>query len=221
MAKNETVRLPTSSDRTVIVGRTGSGKSQAAIWMLSTQAIDRMPWVIIDYKNDELINSIEKAQVIDYSTVPKKPGVYILKVLPGEDEELEQWFWRVWAQENIGILVDEATMLGKFNRAFNACLTQGRSKRIPMIILTQQPVNISTYVFSEAGYWMVFDLTKKQNRVTVAENTTIPANYELPDYHSYYYDVSKKRLTTFSPVPDADAILERIDNKLPKTRRTL
>lgn len=221
MADKNQTRLPSSSDRIVIVGRTGSGKSQAALWHLSMQSFDAMPWVILDYKDDEMINSIEKATLISYSDVPTKPGIYILKIMPGEDEELDAWLWKVWAKGGIGILVDEGTMIKRESKAFNACLTQGRSKRIPMIVLTQRPVNLSGYVFSESGFWQVFDLTKKADRKTVEENTIIPWDYKLEDYHSYYYDVGKKKLVEFGPVPKADTILSNIDKRHPQKRRYL
>jgi hypothetical protein len=219
--EKNSIRLPSSNDRIVIVGRTGSGKSQAALWHLSMQAFDKMPWVILDYKNDDMINSIEKAVYINYTDVPKKAGIYILKIMPGDGEALDEWLWKVWAKENIGILVDEGTMIDRTSKPFNAMLTQGRSKRIPMIVLTQRPVNLSGYVFSESGFWQVFDLTKKADRKTVEENTIIPWDYKLEDYHSYYYDVSKKKLVEFGPVPEADVILANIDARAPKQRRYL
>jgi hypothetical protein len=58
----------------------------------------------------------------------------------------------VWAQENTGIYIDEGYMLGVRNPALNACLTQGRSKRIEMMILSQRPVWMSKFVFSESNY---------------------------------------------------------------------
>jgi hypothetical protein len=223
MAKDTPIRLPSSSDRIVIVGRTGSGKSQAGSWHLSMQAFDTMPWVVLDSKDDpdEIFNRVAMAQQITYKELPSKPGIYILKILPGESEELEGWLWRAWQRGDIGIFVDEGTMIDKYSKSFNSMLNQGRSKRIPMIILTQQPVNVSGYVFSEAGFWQVFDLTRMSDRKKVEENTNIPRDYNLPDYHSYYYDVGKKNLVTFAPVPDAEVILRNIDAKHPKKRRYL
>lgn len=223
MPKPSPIRLPSSSDRIVIVGRTGSGKSQAGSWHLSMQAFDTMPWVILDYKNDpdEIFNRVANAQQISYKEVPSKPGIYILKVFPGDNDVLDEWLWSVWERGDIGIFVDEGTMIDRYSRPFNSMLTQGRSKHIPMIILTQQPVNISGYVFSESGFWQVFDLTRKSDRKKVEENTEIPHDYKLEDYHSYYYDVGKKKLVKFGPVPDAETILANIDRRAPKQRRYL
>jgi hypothetical protein len=223
MAKNTDVRLPRSDDRSAVIGRTGSGKTQLAVWLLSTQDIDRRPWVVIDYKEDELINSIEKAVYIDFDVIPEKPGIYILRVLPGDKELLTDWFRRVWEHEGIGIYVDEGYMIDQRDRWFNACLTQGRSKRIPMIILSQRPLWLSRFAFSEASYFFVFDITHAKDRAVVKEYVDEDQRYKvdqrLPQYHSLYYDVGKAKMAKLGPVPDGDTILAIIDAKLP-TRKT-
>jgi len=222
VSKVTQTRLPKSSDRIVIIGRTGSGKTVAALWHLSKQAIDRMPWIVVDYKNDENINSIEKAQSLTYDDkIPSKPGVYILHCLPGDEEAISQWFSRVWEHEGVGIYVDEGYMVGGNDKNFNACLTQGRSKKIPMIVLSQRPLWLSRFVFSEANFFQVFHLNDKEDRKTVKRYIPAELDKRLPEFHSYYYDVDKDRLDILGPVPMADKILADIDAKLPKVRRTL
>ena len=221
MRKSSPIRLPRPSDRIAIIGRTGSGKTQAAVWHLSQQNIDRMPWIVLDYKNDVLINDIAKAQYIYFSSpVPKLPGIYILSLLPGQEEELEEYLWKVWERGGIGIYTDEGYMVGK-SKAFEACLTQGRSKKIPMITLSQRPSWISKFVFSEANFFQVFHLNDREDRKAVQR--FIPASIEkrLPEYHSRYYDVDKDVLAEFAPVPPADKLLADIDAKLPSPKRTL
>lgn len=214
----EPIRLPGSTHKLALVGRTGSGKTVAAVWHLSNADFDVRPWVIIDYKNDVLINGISRAKYIDYSVIPESPGIYILKVLPGEEEELSDWFRRAWEHEGIGIYIDEGYMIDRNDKWFNACLTQGRSKHIPMIILSQRPVWLSRFVFSEADFFQVFDLTHAQDMAKVKEYIRDDERRQLekplPDFHSYYYDVGKKRLETFKPVPDGSILLANIDSRL-------
>lgn len=223
MAVTSPIRLPGPTHRVAVVGRTGSGKTFAAVWHLSNADFNVRPWVIIDYKNDDLINGIEKAQYINYNDLPTQPGIYILKVLPGEEDLLSEWFQRVWEHEGIGIYIDEGYMINKHDKWFNACLTQGRSKKIPMIILSQRPVWLSRFVFSEADFFQVFDLTHSQDMVKVKEYIKDDERKQLDkplrDYHSFYYDVGKKRLETFGPVPDGDSLLAKIDARLPDNRR--
>lgn len=204
------------------MGRTGSGKSQAALWHLSLASIETRPWIILDFKGDDAINSIDLAEHIEYADVHKKlsPGVYVLHPTPGEKEQMEKFMYGVWGRENTGVLVDEGYMM-QDNDAFLACLTQGRSKQIPMIVLTQRPAWISRFVFSEADFYQVFALNDERDRKTIS--SFVPGDFrrakKLPDYHSYYYDVGKDQLNTLGPVPEMEEILEKIDSRLDKKRR--
>ena len=224
------VRLPAKSDRIAIVGRTGSGKTVAAVFHLSKQDIDKRPWFIIDYKGDELIwaihDELRKATVLNLEADPRKikqPGIYILSLRPGEEEakKLEAFLWKIWERGNCGLYTDEGYMIDPRSEAFNAILTQGRSKKITMITLSQRPVWMSRFVFSEASFFQVFDLTHHLDKKKVMEFVAGDTSPSLPAFHSYYYDVGEKRLTHFGPVPKGKEILEAIDAKLPRLRRTL
>lgn len=211
------VNFPGDTDRLAILGRTGSGKTQAAVFHLSRAGFDYMPWVVIDYKNDALINRIDRAEVIDFDTVPDQPGIYILKVRPGQEELVSDWFRRAWEMEDIGIYVDEGYLIDSRDMWFNACLTQGRSKHIPMIVLSQRPVWLSRYVFSEASYFQVFDLSHTKDMDKVREyvrDDEGQLDQPLVDYHSYYYDVVRRRLDTLGPAPNENDILRAINAKL-------
>lgn len=224
MAPKKAIRLPGPSDHIVVCGQTGSGKSQAAMWLLSRRDITTRPWIAIDHKDDpdDLINGIEKAVIISYNDkLPSKPGIYILKCGQDDTEEITEFLWRVYRQRNIGLYFDEAMMMGQNNKAFNTILTQGRSLQIPCMILTQRPVKVSPWAFSEAKFWWVFNLVKKRDRETVADDVPISSDYDLPRYHSYYYDVGERQLTPLGPVPDGDTILAEIDARLPKQKRFL
>lgn len=214
----EDIRLPGPTNRTAIVGRTESGKTQAALWHLSHADFDRRPWVILDYKNDEHINAIARANLIGYDEVPQEPGIYILKVLPGEGDELSEWFRQVWEQEGIGVYVDEGYMIDPRDKWFNALLTQGRSKHIPMFVLSQRPVWLSRFVFSEASFFQVFDLTHTRDmdkmREYIRDDERHQLDQPLEDFHSFYYDVGRRQLDTFGPVPEASTTLQAIDARL-------
>ena len=51
---------PRDDEHTAVWGRNGTGKTQLATYILSRQDFKRKPWVIIDYKGDELLNSLER-----------------------------------------------------------------------------------------------------------------------------------------------------------------
>jgi len=213
------IRLPNSSQRITIVGRTGSGKTIASLWHLSLQNFTSRPWVILDFKTDENINAIDRAQHIKLTETPKRPGIYVVHPIPSQKEEVTDFLWKIWERENAGIYVDEGYMLGA-DPAFEACLTQGRSKHIPMIVLTQRPAWISRYAFSEADFFQIFHLNDKRDRKTVELFVPADLDARLPDYYSRYYDVGSNQLVTFSPVPEPSQTLQVIGERL-RTRKRI
>src|ERR1700759_1057067 len=126
--------FPDDSKRVTVIGRSGSGKTQAAIWLLSRRSYTSKPWIIFDFKREELINKIPYAQHLELTDkLPKEPGVYIVHPVPGQEKQIEAMLWRIHQRGRTGIFVDEGYMIHKQSDAFEAILTQGRSKSIPVI----------------------------------------------------------------------------------------
>lgn len=207
------LRYSNAKQRTLIVGRTGSGKTQGAVFQLSIQNFDVMPWIIFDSKQDDLINDIVGAQHVELGFIPTRPGIYICHPLPSEQEEMNQYLWDIWNAENIGVYIDEGYMI-QIPDGLIACLTQGRSKRIPMILLSQRPAWITRFAFSESDFFQVFHLNDKRDRKTVEAFLPPGTDKRLPDYHSYFYDVGNDSLHRLRPVPQAGALLQTINSRL-------
>jgi hypothetical protein len=227
-----TLRLPTTKQRILIMGRNGSGKTRAAVWHLSQKDIDKMPWVVLNHKNEELIDSIPGIVIVDdLNFVPKKPGLYAYHPIPDlDDEAVTNLLWKIHAREKCGVYIDEGYMINPRDPALNALYTQGRSKLIPMITLSQRPSRISRFAVSEAEFFQIFQLSDKRDRETV--NAFIPYNLDklmsaeigekrlLPEFHSVYYDTSKNQLNIMRPVPSDELILDNFEKKLiPQNRK--
>ena len=212
--------LPGPTKRTTIIGRTGSGKTQFGAWLLSNMDVQTRPWVIIDYKRDELLNEIPFIREVSYTEKLNKPGLHIVHSLPSEDEQLEKYLLSIWQRGNTGIYVDEGMMLPD-KEALTALLTQGRSKKIPMIMLSQRPVDLSRFVFSESDYFSVFHLNHKLDKKKVEEFTSVNMKQDVPEYHSRWYDVSRNLTFRLRPVPDKDTILDRFEAQLRPRARLL
>lgn len=209
--------FPSPSDRVAIVGRTGSGKSHFGTWLLSNVDFDVRPWITIDFKGDELLNAIPHVKHIDTSDkVPTKPGKYILHAHPDDDEGIERVLLKIWANEDTGLNIDEGYMVNKNSRGLQAILTQGRSKKIPTMVLSQRPAWLSKFVFTEADYLSVFHLNAKEDRKKVGE--FMPEDIDLgqnpPQFHSHWYDVKRDNIFLMKPAPDRDTILERFNTRL-------
>lgn len=220
--KANTIRLPKDSQHIIIIGRNGTGKTHAAVWHLAKSNFDVVPRVVFDFKGDELINEIDRAEHIDLSEVPRHPGIYIVHPTPFDIDEglVEGYFWKMYERESIGGYIDESYMVGN-SPAFRTLLTQGRSKKIPLICLTQRPSWVTRFLFSEASYFQVFDLNDRRDKKTIESFVPVNLDARLPEYHSYYYEVHRDKLTPLRPVPDKETILEEIETKLGKRRRML
>lgn len=218
------MRLPNNKQRILIIGKTGTGKTCGAVWHLSHKDFNKMPWIVLNHKGDDLIDSIEGAKHVDlnYRLKPKDKGLFIYHPIPQvDDEAVTNLLWSIHSRGNVGVYIDEGYMIPNRDPAIQALLTQGRSKNIPMIILSQRPTWISRFCISEADFFMVFYLADKRDRQTI--NGFIPVDLEslmsspvntqpqLKKFHSLYYDVGKNEALIIAPVPTDDIILSRFN----------
>jgi hypothetical protein len=210
-------RLPGGADRSIVIGMTGTGKTTFGAWVLSKQRFDLRPWVLMDFKNEELWDLIGDPPLrpLTLSSMPAKRGLYRLKVRPGQEDELEDWLWRVWHRENIGLFCDEVSLIPQ-REAFRAILRQGRSKRIPVIACTQRPVDCDREVFTESQFLSLFRLKDERDLKIVRGFTgNAPIDNALPELWSYWFDVPKNSLTTLKPVPPPDTIARSLRKAAP------
>lgn len=143
-----------------------------------------------------------------------KRGLYFIMPRPDQKSELDAFLWRIWARGNCGVYIDEGYMVTGID-SFDAMLTQGRSKHIPMIILSQRPVWMTRFVFSEADYYQLFNLNLLDDRRKMAEYIRdLSPEYHLEEFNSIWYDVAEDRVSLFRPVPPRELILESFKRRL-------
>lgn len=187
----------------------------AGIWHLSRRRFDRMPWIIFDFKGDELIESLPAREISIRKAPPSSPGLYVVRPMPGQEDDVESFLWKVWKKEKTGLYFDEGYMVTGSD-AFRSILTQGRSKRIPAIILSQRPMWMDNFVFTEASFFQVFYLGYKKDRDKVAAFVNAEMEERLPDYYSWWYHVARDNLSVLGAV-DKSKALRRIRNRAGKT----
>lgn len=212
-----TFRLPGGDSRTTVIGATGTGKTTAGAWLLSTQRFDKRPWVILDFKREALFDAVGFPPISEISLshrAPKKPGLYLVSPRPGQDDELEAFLWRIWESENCGLFVDEASLMPERD-AFRAILQQGRSKRLPVIACTQRPVSVQRPLFSEASYFAVYRMADKRDYKIVEGFVPADLSRPLPRHHWRWYDVTHNELTHMAPVPRPAHVAARLREKAP------
>jgi len=216
--EGEKIRLPGPRDRITVIGPTGSGKTHAALWHLSNASFTTRPYIVIDPKREDLISQIYHAEYIGIGEIPKHPGIYVINPVPSEAPLVDKLLTDVWDHENIGLWIDEGLMFGTGD-GIDACFTQGRSKQIPMIMLMQRPVWVSRFAISEATFIQYFGLEDERDQKTVHAFAKIPVDEHLKRFHSFYYDVPRKKNYLFTPMPSADKILCRINTRLLEVKR--
>ena len=214
-------RLPTDTQRLAIIGRTGSGKTQAGVWHLSLRSFDTVPWVAFNFKGDDLLDSLPGTKELDVdANIPSKPGLYLVEVAPDEKEEADEFLMKAWQHQNVGLYIDEGYMLSGLP-GYRRCLTQGRSRHIPMIVLSQRPVYMDRFTWTEADFFQLFQLSIPDDRKTIAGYMGAAAYSPLPDYHSAWYDVAKDRHFRLRPVPDRETLLQTFRDRLGVKRKLI
>lgn len=215
-------RLPKETDRTFIVGRTGQGKTQAGLWILAGQDWDKMPWCVLDFKRDDLLKQViyprAKQLKID-DDLPTEPGLYIIQSIPTEDafQVNNDLLHRFWKHGNIGIFVDEGEQIAQMS-GLRLIQKQGRSLRIPIIVIFQRPVGIKRDVLTEADFFMIFRLKHVDDRKAIGncmeDEYRESIDQRLPDYHSWWYDDNAGTLTHVNPLPSIEKIERMYDYRL-------
>lgn len=202
----------------------GSGKSVFAAHMLSYAPFNYMPYIIIDYKNEGLFNSIDRAKYIDFKDQPREPGIYILKAEPHiDDARVNAFLYACLKKEKRGLVYDEGYSIPDLG-AMNTIYMQGRSKNIPVMTLTQRPVWLSRYAFTEASHLCLFRLNDRRDQDTVKawvpkDDPVWDLNARLPEYHARWYDSKQDASFVLQPAPSPELILERFEEKLRPQRK--
>lgn len=219
------IRLPDTSNRTTILGRTGSGKTRFGAWLLSVSPFHKIPYVIIDHKREKLFDRSDRIIPIGPREIPNHAGLYIMQPDVRDyahDGNLDAWFNDVLDHENIGTYLDEGYSVKQHSKSFRALLTQGRSKQCPVITLSQRPSQISKFAFTEADYFAFFQLSLEDDRKVAqsfAPKKRIDLDKSLPAFYSHWYDVAADRVDVLAPVPSDDEILTQIENRLQPKRK--
>lgn len=216
-------KLPGDEDRTSVVGKTGSGKTTAGLFLLSQQKMNK-PWIVLDFKGDEKIMGLPLRDIKSTLPPPVEPGLYRLHSDPFDDPAIVNGFLRkVWQNGKTGLFFDEAYMIpdrhGRTTQStLRALYTTGRSRKIPIIALTQRPVDVIKYNFTEAEYHLVFRLPDKDDRDIARHripNEKFDAIFgkhgtDLQEFHSLWYDVSRDKTFVLSPFPSPEEIMGRL-----------
>lgn len=207
-----TARLPRvgHGERALVLGRTGSGKTTGAVWLLS-----RAPgrWLVINSKSDTMLDSL--GVPVSYNAprilaVPEDARVMVATPRTFDPDELDLVLLQLCESgRSLSILIDELLYFhnasGRAGPGLMGLLTRGRSRGQSFIGCSQRPAAISQFCYSECDYFAIYKLTLPQDWQKLIAITGKPAlrKRRAPFYWGWY-DVRQDRLEEYGPVPAAD-----------------
>jgi hypothetical protein len=201
--------------RTLIAGRTGSGKTTLGGWLLS-----RSPqhWLILNPKHSR--GYADMTLPADYYVIKSFHAPTILKALrdyqivdfrPDNAEATHEFLdsvigWLYQSVRNVGLCADELYTLhsanGRAGAGLTGWLTRGRERKQSFLGLTQRPAWLSRFVFSEADHIAAMNLRLLDDRRRLVDVTGRAAfNYPLTDRQWLWYIVATDTLRRYGPVP--------------------
>ncbi len=205
------IRLPDDTQHVAIAGRTGSGKTVAALELLLMRDMRKMAWIIIDHKKDDNIAKLPAHDLNINSLFLPTHGLHRVQPRFNAEgrEELENFLLRAFNRGRIGIHVDEGHLVGKSD-AIRSILVAGRSKHVPLVWTSQRAAWIDTFIWSQASFYRVFALQTKHDIKRFEEN--VPVRWKTPEeFHSFYYDVGLGKVYYLKPSAAIDETVKRLD----------
>jgi hypothetical protein len=182
--------------RALVVGRTGSGKSELVRALLADEK-----WIaVVDPKRDFwLPDEVEVDSPADFRRAldeqvraePYKPIVYRpTPELLMDSGAYDAIFRAVWERKNTRLYVDEVYRVLRGMQAtpyYNALITQGRGLGISVIQSSQRPARIPVELLSESEHYIMFELRWEDDVDRMASLMGEAVEEPLTTEYSFYY----------------------------------
>ncbi len=176
MARN----LPGPTDRVVLVGATGTGKSVAGQWLLGGYYGQRQI-LVMDTKADPIWSGLDAVKVKHamalsrYRDAARWPViVYTPATSELNEETLDAVCEWVYKRGDTVLMIDEATQVTSGTKPGPGVLdavTRGRVRHVSVVSGTQRPVNVPPILLTEAEWFYCLTLRRRQDRETVNDYT--------------------------------------------------
>lgn len=194
--------------RVAVFGRSGSGKSYWTRWLMLRS---RMSWIVLDTKHDpgfdamRLVNGLPnpdrllrlwgESRIIVARPKPQENSPRFLDAYLGALHE---------SYDGFGVCIDEVYQFAlgsKPGPGLTGLVTRGRARKQSVIMGSQRPSWVPRFVYTEANYMAVFQLTISDDRKRIRDMTGRDEVFTtLPPREWFWYDVGLDRLRRFAPV---------------------
>ena len=196
--------VPRSGERMTILGQTGSGKSWAMRAMIGAY-LNRRQVLVIDSKHDFCWNRIKGARYV--ATLEgvfraKFPRCPIVVWRPSgeaanDPDTFDKFYQWLYARGNTICIVDEVaqTVAGvtNYGSGFADVVTRGRVRGLTMIFGSQRPALVPRIVYSESQRFLVFFISDKRDRDTIAAFTSPALSGIVTNSHGFWEYNTKSR----------------------------
>lgn len=178
-------------ERVAYVGKTGSGKTTLARYILQghTRLICFDPKGTLHRSKDWNLSKPNDLQVAR----DLRRGAHGRLLLQEVDESRwNYWLDFIWDVRNVALYVDEVYLVvpnaASPSLSFRRLYRQGRELGISVHAATQRPTRIPLEVISEAEWLFTFQLGLKKDRERMAEfgDTNETLKKSIPDQHGFY-----------------------------------
>lgn len=216
--ENRIIPVIRGDQRLLYIGKTGSGKSFLARYNLKIARKKGWRVVIIDPKKDWMGRGSKRRPF-----AKKPPGTVDNPVLVREfhpelavqiiqpavwSDEVGKFLMAIMAVGNTIIYFDEGTQLVSANFVpieFAIPLTQGRAINVAVWYGTQRPVGIPRIVKDQASAILMFRITSREDRETLAPYMSVEDAPEvieetLPERYFWYYEETMPRPILVKPL---------------------
>lgn len=200
-----------AGERAIVAGRTGSGKSSLARWLL-VRSVGH--WVILNPKHTKAFNSLPDSNVVYEMTakaIEQSMRDHRFTIInPPSDQCAPETLdllidWLHSNYKNVGLCVDELYAIhsnGRAGQGLVGWLTRGRELKQSFLGLAQRPSWLSKFLFSEAEYVCSMSLSMEDDRKRMYDMTGRDEfRDKLPPYYWLWYDVSSDELRKLGKVP--------------------
>jgi energy-coupling factor transporter ATP-binding protein EcfA2 len=184
---------PGRTDRALIIGATGSGKSTVARTMaaLRSYVVVHDGKGLVNWPGYKLCHSLREVERCKdpqkYPRITYRPNRH-----EKHDDGAKQAFFEwIYSRGNTTLIVDEVFQIVQGNslpEGYLACLTSGREHGIEVWNCCQRPTRIPPEILGEAEHVYVFRLRLEQDRRKVADVTGLDQRQivRLPKQLFYY-----------------------------------
>lgn len=182
-------------EHVAIIGTTGTGKT-----FLTSRLVDYRNYVaILRTKPDDVkfkgFKTVRDGKALD--SPGKTPKLLIVPDFRRQKVVAAEVFDTVWQMGGWTLVIDELfyahDVLG-MKAYIDMLLTQGRSKKISVVVGMQRPVNVTRFALSEATHIFSFRLEGRDQKTIreISSDAFAEATGKVPPFHFAHYHVKTR-----------------------------